>query len=128
MPLTALTHRERAAGVKVPILGSRTNNEGTTGYIWCRKMPSCSDALMWPSGAINAPNGYLNMAGGAHLEASCSADGTRPGLPDHLLDSHNQELPPVKNKYWEKRKSNFCGHKLFMLRVDRAQNSLHPTK
>lgn len=77
--LTALTHRERTAGVKVPILGSQTNSEGTTGYIWCHKMHSCFDAVMWPSRAINAPNGCSNMAGGAHLKPSCLADGTRPG-------------------------------------------------
>lgn len=107
--LTALTHPERPAGVKVPILGSRTNNEGTLGYIWCRKMPSCSEGVTWPCRAINAPNGCSNMEAGIHLEPSCLADGTRPGSPDHLLDSHKQELLPVNNKYRDNRKSKFSG-------------------
>lgn len=115
--LTALTCRERTAGV-----------EGTTGYIWCRKTPACSDGVRRPSRAINAPNGCSNMVDGLHLDPSCLADGARAGSPHHLSDSHKQEFPPVQNKYWESRKSNFGGRKLFMRRVARAQNGLHPTK
>lgn len=78
---------EWRAGVKVPFPVLQTNSEGITGYIWCHKMPSCPNAFIWPSRAINGPNGHLNIAGGAHLEPSCLADGTRPGSPGHLSDS-----------------------------------------
>lgn len=98
--------RERRAGVKVPILVPQTNSDGTTGYIWCHKTRSCADAVMWPSRAINGPNGRLNIAGGAHLEPSCLADGTRPGSPGHLLDSHKHELAAVRKKYCQNHESN----------------------
>lgn len=77
--------RERSAGVKVPVLAPQTNSNGTAGYIWCHKMPSRSGAVMWPSRAINGPNGRLNTAGGVRLEPSCLADGRRPWLAWSLV-------------------------------------------
>lgn len=117
----------------MPILGSRTSSNGAAGYIWCRKMPSCSNGVTWPGGAINGPNGCVNIEGGVCLEPPCLADGTRPGSPDHLLDSHKHELVPVQNKRRENHKSNLfsgssCADKVFAMRRRSPKKNLKNTK
>lgn len=117
--------RERTAGVKVPILGSRTNNEGSAGYSWCRKMPSCSDAVTWPRRVISGlmaartwrrrPFGALMLGRWHESRITCWIPTNRNFLQSEASTGRrvNQTFAPT---------NCMCSE------YTRAQNSLDPTK